>query len=90
MSGNELKRYVELYRANVTNAALFIVKNPADAEDIVQDVFLKLCIHTGEFKNDEHVKAWLLRCAINSSLNLIRSSWHKKLCFSRQHKGTAG
>ncbi|MBQ3841728.1 MAG: RNA polymerase sigma factor [Ruminiclostridium sp.] len=77
MSGNELKRYVELYRTSVTNAALFIVKNPADAEDIVQDVFLKLYIHTGEFKNDEHVRAWLLRCAINGSLNLVRSGWHK-------------
>lgn len=77
MSGDDLKRYVELYRGNVTNAALFIVKNPADAEDIAQDVFLKLYTHTGEFRDDEHVRAWLLRCAVNSGLNLIRSGWHR-------------
>ncbi|MBQ9384850.1 MAG: RNA polymerase sigma factor [Ruminiclostridium sp.] len=77
MSGDELKRYIELYRSCVTNAALFIVKNPADAEDIVQDVFLKLYTHTGAFEDDDHVRAWLLRCAINCALNLVRSSWHK-------------
>lgn len=77
MSGDELKRYIELYRSSVTNAALFIVKNPDDAEDIMQDVFLKLYTYTGVFKNDEHVKAWLLRCAINGGLNLIKSNWYK-------------
>ena len=77
MSEVELKRYIELYRSSVTNAALFIVKNPSDAEDIMQDVFLKLYTYTGVFKNDEHVKAWLLRCAINGGLNLIKSNWHK-------------
>ena len=77
MSGLDLDRYIELYRRNVTDAALFIVKNPADAEDIAQDVFLKLYTYDGSFDSDEHVKAWLIRCAMNRSFNHVKSYWQK-------------
>ncbi|MCR4779642.1 MAG: RNA polymerase sigma factor [Ruminiclostridium sp.] len=77
MSGLDLERYIELYRRSVTDAALFIVKNPADAEDIAQEVFLKLYTYTGSFNDDDHVRAWLLRCAVNRALNLVKSGWHR-------------
>ncbi len=77
MSGVDLDRYIGMYRSNVTDAALFIVKNPADAEDIAQDVFLKLYTYSGTFNDDEHVRAWLIRCAMNSSLNYIKSYRYK-------------
>lgn len=73
MSGHDFDRYIELYRKAVTDAALFIVKDPADADDIAQDVFLKLYTFGGTFTGDEHVKAWLLRCAVNAGINLVRS-----------------
>lgn len=68
-----LERYIRLYRKNVCMTAMFYVKNAGDAEDIAQDVFLKLCTFDGTFDSDEHVKAWLLKCAINRCKNLLRS-----------------
>ena len=77
MSGLDLDRYIELYRRTVTDTALFIVKNPADAEDIAQDVFLKLFTYQGSFNSDEHIKAWLIRCAVNRGKTLLGSRWRK-------------
>ncbi len=52
--------------------------NRNDAEDITQDTFIKYMKETKPFKDENHVKAWLLRVAINSSKNLVGSAWHRK------------
>jgi len=73
MTDTEFDRYVILYRTDVERAALCLLKDPDEAEDIAQEVFLKLYTNTGSFANDEHVKAWLLRCAANMSIDMLRS-----------------
>ncbi len=77
MTAEELERYMRLYYRNVYSAALCYCKNPSDADDITQDVFFKLYTYSGTFTGDEHVKAWLLRCAVNRSINLIHSHWYR-------------
>ena len=77
MTGKELEQYVIKYRKAVWSAALCYMKNSADADDVVQDVFLKLFTYDGTFDSEEHIKAWLIRCAINRSKNLLRSHWYK-------------
>ena len=77
MTESELERYVGLYRKSVCTAALYYVKDPSDADDITQDVFFRLFMYDGEFENDDHVKAWLLRCAVNRSKDLLRSHWYR-------------
>ena len=78
MTYNDFERYVVLYRSSVTRAALFILHDADEAEDIAQDVFLRLYTYTGSFESDDHVKAWLLRCAANMSIDAVRS-------FRRKH-----
>lgn len=78
MTYNDFERYVVLYRSNVTRAALFILHDADEAEDIAQEVFLRLYTYNGRFDNDDHVKAWLLRCAANMSIDALRS-------FRRRH-----
>ena len=77
MTDNDLEHYVVLYRKSVISAALCYVHNTSDAEDIAQEVFMKLYTHDGGFDSDEHVKAWLLRCAINMSKNLLQTHWYR-------------
>lgn len=77
MNKTELEHYVTLYRKTVCNAALCYVRNIADAEDIAQEVFLKLYTCGTQFESDEHVKAWLIRCAVNLGKSLLRSHWHR-------------
>ena len=77
MNRTELERYVTLYRRSVMGAALCYVKNTADAEDITQEVFLKMYTREESFESDEHAKAWLIRCAVNLGKSLLRSHWHR-------------
>ena len=77
MTDNELERYVRLYRKSVISAALCYVRNTSDAEDISQEVFMKLYTSDIGFESDEHVKAWLLRCAMNMSKNLLHTHWYR-------------
>ena len=61
------------YGNTVLRAAFAISGSYAEAEDIVQDVFLSLHTKPRSFNDDEHLKAWLLRVTINKCRNLKKS-----------------
>ena len=52
--------------------------NRSDADDILQDVFLRYLRAGCQVKNEEHLKALLLRMTVNSSKNLLTSVWYKR------------
>ena len=58
----------------VLRAAFAMTGSYAEAEDITQEVFLTLHVKPQNFDTDEHMKAWLLRSAINRCKNLRRSA----------------
>lgn len=78
IDNNTLTLYVTKFQASVFRTAYSYVKNSADAEDITQEVFLKLCRTNEAFKAEENVKAWLIRVAINISKNRLSSAWTKR------------
>ena len=49
------------------------MKHPADAEDILQEVFCKRLYQAPGFKSPEHERNWLFRVA----LNLCRDQWRR-------------
>lgn len=51
----------------------------ADAEDVMQEVFLRLVRSGPAFHNQEHAKAWLLRVAANCVGDLFRSPWRRRV-----------
>lgn len=57
--------------------ALSFTKNHDDAEDILQNIFLKLWKHNGQFENEEHIDKWLTRVCINESKNYIKLPFRK-------------
>ncbi|HEX8688053.1 MAG TPA: sigma-70 family RNA polymerase sigma factor [Pyrinomonadaceae bacterium] len=61
-----------LHHRAVFRAAYALVRDAGLAEDITQEVFLKLYQHMGSLQNEEHVRPWLLRVASNTALNTIR------------------
>ena len=73
MTDSEFEHYVKLYRRNVFAAALCMVRNEYDADDITQEAFFRLYRYGGTFNEDEHVKAWLIRCAVNRAKTLLGS-----------------
>lgn len=49
-----------------------IVVTHEDANDVLQNVFIKAWSHVGEFQNRSKLSTWLYRIAINESLDFIR------------------
>lgn len=78
LTENELESYISMFRANIYRLSFSYVKNNEDAEDITQEVFLKLYTTKENFHSPENVRAWLIRVAINLSKNLLKTSWRRK------------
>ncbi len=75
---NEYLTYlVETYGDMVYRLALTRVKNPHDAQDIVQQVFLKLVKNIERLESEEHVKAWLIKVTVNEGKSLFSSAWKR-------------
>ncbi len=58
--------------------ALHNLKNPADAEDIFQDVCLNLLTKNAPLFDDVHIRNWLIRVTINKCKNFQKSHWQNK------------
>ena len=65
------------YADRVFSAAFSICRNQADADDAVQDTFIKYSTSDHDFCNEEHIKAWLLRVAINRAKDIRASFWKR-------------
>lgn len=74
MNNEELTEYVRLFHGTVYRLAFSYVHSRAEAEDLCQDVFVKLMGYRGAFETPENCKAWLIRVTVNLSKNLLRSS----------------
>ncbi len=68
-----VKKYID----TVFRIALNQTKSVPDAEDITQNVFLALLREKKDFSSDEHIKAWLIRVAVNECRKWHRSPWRK-------------
>ena len=66
------KKYID----TVFRLALSYMKSGADADDITQNVFLKLLKEPKDFESDDHVRYWLVRVTINECRKPLRSPWH--------------
>ncbi len=63
MEQSEYAGIVENYLDTVYRAALSFCGNVQDAEDVVQNTFLKLFLKAPAFQSEEHIRRWLLRVA---------------------------
>jgi RNA polymerase sigma-70 factor (ECF subfamily) len=66
------RELVEAYKKKMYYFALDMVGNPADAEDISQEVFLKAFRGFKTFKRDAKLSSWLYRIAHNTSIDHLR------------------
>jgi len=66
---------VTYYHAPVYAVILGILRNPNDAADVTQDVFLKAFRGIRAFRQGSSLKTWLYRIAVRESLNYKRWFW---------------
>lgn len=63
------------YIDTVFRVAFNYLKSAADADDVTQNVFLKLWKERKPFDSEEHIRNWLIRVTINECKTLLRSPW---------------
>ena len=62
------------YADRVYASAFSITRDPTDADDATQDTFLRYHTRSDDFESEAHLKAWLLRVAINRAKDLSGSA----------------
>lgn len=68
-----LERDIEAYSDMTLRIAVQNTKCYQDAEDVVQEVFMRLMKSYGTFRDEAHKKSWLIRVTINLCRDLCRS-----------------
>ena len=89
MRDEKFTEYVRKYSAAVYRAAYSCTGSRPDSEDIMQETFLRLYQSGKLFRDDEHVKAWLIRVAINRARDILRSNKRKQAEGSQLDENTA-
>ncbi len=84
MTEEQFEQKYLLYAQDLFNVAYGYTRNVQDAEDIVQNVFIKLLQYEYIFKTSNDEKYWLIRVTINESINFVKSSYKKKTVFSEE------
>lgn len=67
------------YQSMLYRVAFSNLRNRADAEDAVQETFLRYFKGNQEFESEEHAKAWFLRVTLNICHDMTRSAWMQKI-----------
>ena len=75
---NRLEELVNTYETTLYRAALAILGDAHEAEDAVQDAFLRCLEKAPDFESPAHARAWLLRVAANCAQDLFRAPWRKR------------
>ena len=76
------KEFVEVFNAyknDVFRLVLSHTKNWHDADDITQNVFVKLHKHLSGFGDEQHIKKWLVKVAVNECKTHFRSAWRRRI-----------
>jgi RNA polymerase sigma factor (sigma-70 family) len=66
------------YEKNVFNICIGLLQNVENAEEVTQDVFVKVYYKISSFKSDALFSTWLYRIAVNESLQYLRKVKAKK------------
>lgn len=77
ITAQDFEYYVNTFSGVIFRTAMCYVKNKADADDIMQEVFLKLYTLDTYFVNDAHAKAWLIKVTANMCRNMLKNPWRR-------------
>ena len=68
----KIEYLLQQYGNSLFRFCLFTLKNESDAEDVIQETFIKYLQKAPAFADTEHEKAWLFKVASNLCLDLLR------------------
>lgn len=84
---NSFEELVIQYQDIVYNTILGIVQQEEDAEELTQDVFLKVYESVDTFRGDAKLSTWLYRIAVNKSIDFLRKQKGRHKAFLSMFNG---
>lgn len=76
----DCQQVAQRYTATLYRLAFSYCRNREDAEDIVQEVFLRYLKQKNEFPDEQKRKSWLLKVTANACKDLLRAPWRCRCC----------
>lgn len=73
----DVEQIVEKYSNMIMQIAYQNCYNKSEAEDITQEIFVKLLKNVEKIDSEEHLKAWLIRATVNLSKDYNKSFWNR-------------
>ena len=75
---------IDRYADMVYRLARSQMKNTTDADDLFQEVFVRLVSHIQDLESWEHVKAWLIRVTINCAKKQYEQYWNRNVDYMEE------
>ncbi len=75
---------IDRYADMVYRLARSQMKNTTDADDLFQEVFVRLVSHIQDLESWEHVKAWLIRVTINCAKKHYAQYWNRNVDYMEE------
>lgn len=82
MADGDMGAFAEIYKRYAPGMRRFVagmIKDRAKAEDIVQNIFMRLMTTRPAFENAVAFKNWLFVCARNEVISTLRSKWESQV-----------
>ena len=82
MTDGDMGAFAEIYKRYAPGLRRFVtglIKDKAKAEDIVQNIFMRLMSSKPSFENVTAFKNWLFVCARNEVVSTLRSKWESQV-----------
>ena len=79
MMAETLETLMRQYGNDVLRLAYLYVKEYHLAEDIFQDVFLKVNQNLKQFREESSIKTWILRITVNTCKDYLKSAYHNRV-----------
>ena len=76
----KIEQLMNDYGNDVLKIAYLYLKDKYLAEDVFQEVFVKVYKNYNKFNNNSSEKTWIMSITINTCRDMLRLSWFKKVC----------
>lgn len=86
----DIERIIKEYGDSLLRMCMLYLKDRALAEDVVQETLIKVYQNYPSFNNEASEKTWIMRIAINTCKNYMRTSWFSRVKVGMDLEGISG
>lgn len=83
-SNTEIEYLINKYGNTVYRLALMKMKQKEKADDIFQDVFIRVIRLRKRLEGDEYIRAWMIKTTLNCCRDLWKSAWSRHVVYEQQ------